>query len=262
MRKNLVVSCIALAGMAFAAAPAAAVIWSQPDGNAHPYVGLAVFDVGGVPSHRCSGTLLTSTVFLTAGHCTFGTDDARVWFESPIADPSYPFGGGTSVGGTPFTHPDFNNFAGFPNTSDVGIIVLDSPVVMGTYGALPAIGAINSLATQRGQQDQHFTIVGYGLQAVIPSLMADLERRQGIPMLVELNSANTGGFNIHLSGNPGSHAPGGACFGDSGGPSLIGTSNVVAGVGSFVLNQNCVGAGFYYRVDTEHAQDFIDGFLP
>jgi hypothetical protein len=261
MTKRLAIHLVVLALMLCSASPAAAVIWGQPDGNGHPYVGLVVFDIGGVPSHRCSGTLLTSTVFLTAGHCTFGTEDARVWFENPITDPNFPFSGGTSVSGTPHTHPAFS-FANFPNTGDVGVVVLDTPVVLSTYGTLPAIGALDGLDTERGKQNQLFEIVGYGVQAIVPSLMVDLERYHANPQLIELNSANTGGFNIHLSGNNGNRAPGGACFGDSGGPTLLDRTNVVAGVGSFVLNQNCVGAGFYYRVDTEFAQDFIDDFLP
>jgi hypothetical protein len=186
-----------------------------------------------------------------------------VWFESEITDPHYPFAGGTSHEGTPYTHPGFNNFADFPNTSDVGIVVLDEPVKMKKYGALPDAdpSVLNALATQRGLQDRLFTIVGYGLQAVVPSLMADRVRYHGTPWLIEINSANTGGWNIHLSANPGDDHQGGACFGDSGGPALIGSSNVVAGVGSFVLNQNCVGAGYYYRVDNTYAQDFIRSFL-
>ncbi|MEN8260417.1 MAG: trypsin-like serine protease [Pseudomonadota bacterium] len=237
-------------------------IWAPPDGDAHPYVGLVIFDVEGQPSHRCSGTLLTPTLFLTAGHCTAGTDAARIWFETEITDPFFPFTGGTSISGTPHTHPDFADFAGFPNTSDVGVVILDEPVWMPVYGQLPDVGALDGLDSRRGLQNQHFTIVGYGLQAVVPSLMADRVRYQGTPMLVELNSARTGGFNIHLSSNRGKRAPGGSCFGDSGGPALLHDSDVVAGVGSFVLNRNCVGAGFYYRVDTDHAQDFINDFLP
>jgi len=35
----------------------------------------------------------------------------------------------------------------------------------------------------------------------------------------------------------------------------------VTGVGSFVINQNCAGAGFYYRVDTDYAWEFLGQFL-
>ena len=248
-----------LAALLITAVPAVALIWSQPDGNAHPYVGLVVFDIDGTPSHRCSGTLISPTVFLTAGHCTDGTDAARVWFDTAIQDPKYPFGGGTSISGTPYTHPAYNT--GFPNTSDVGVVVLDTPVFMSRYGQLAPSGVLDDLARRRGQQSQLFTLVGYGDQAVIPFPISQLVRYRATPQLVELGSANTGGFNIHLSSNPGKPHPGGACFGDSGGPALLGNTDQVAGVGSFVLNNNCTGAGFYYRVDTAYAKQFINTFL-
>jgi Trypsin len=248
-----------VAALSLIAAPAVALIWSQPDGNGHPYVGLVVFDVDGTPSHRCSGTLLSPTVFLTAGHCTAGTDAARVWFQSSIQDPEYPFGGGTSVEGTPHTHPAFGT--SFPNTSDIGVVVLDVPVNMAVYGQLAQPGALNGLDRARGQQNPLFTLVGYGDQAIVPFPVSLLVRYRASPQLVELGSANSGGFHIHLTSNPGKPHPGGACFGDSGGPALIGNTNVVAGVGSFVLNNNCTGAGFYYRVDTAYAWQFLSTFL-
>jgi len=68
---------------------ASAITNGQPDGNNHPYVGLVVFDVldgngNQVPSHRCSASLLTPTVVLTAGHCTDGTYAARIWFDEIV----------------------------------------------------------------------------------------------------------------------------------------------------------------------------------
>jgi hypothetical protein len=236
------------------AAPVSAIIWAGPDGERHPYVGIAVFLVDGQQSHFCSGTLLSPTVFLTAGHCTVDTDSlAYVSFDTAIP------GATGFVTGEPFTHPDYDT--GFPNTRDVGVIVLDEPVVLDEYGVLPELGAIDAFATQRGQQNQLFTIVGYGDQAIVPKPAWEPVRYFGTPQLVTLDSALTGGFNIQLSGNNGRRAAGGACFGDSGGPALVGDSNVVAGVGSFVLNYNCTGASLYYRVDTEDAQSFILSFL-
>jgi hypothetical protein len=37
---------------------------------------------------------------------------------------------------------------------------------------------------------------------------------------------------------------------------------VIVAVNSFVLNLNCKGAGFGYRVDTGSARSFLDDFLP
>jgi V8-like Glu-specific endopeptidase len=75
------------------AGPAGAVTDGVPDDNAHPYVGLAVFyDAVGVPTHRCSGTMISPDVFLTAGHCTDGAASAQVWFDDYVqrSDDYYP----------------------------------------------------------------------------------------------------------------------------------------------------------------------------
>ena len=48
-----------LFALGFAGA-ALAITNGQPDGDAHPYVGLVVFDVGGSPAWRTSGTIRTA----------------------------------------------------------------------------------------------------------------------------------------------------------------------------------------------------------
>ncbi len=85
MKKVTLAILLALALVFSTIGMASAITNGQPDGNAHPYVGLAVFDVDGRPSHRCSASLLTPTVVLTAGHCTDGTSAARVWFDEKVA---------------------------------------------------------------------------------------------------------------------------------------------------------------------------------
>jgi len=245
--------------------PAAAVTFGEPDGDGHPHVGLMVFDVDGAPAWRCSGTLLSPTVMLTAGHCTFGTSGGHVWFEadveSGIPGNGYPFGGGTSIEFKAiYTNPNYNDGAFY--LYDVGIAILQKPVHLDTYGVLADIGTLDSLATQRGLQEQSFTVVGYGLQSVKPTLSADRVRYRGTVNLIDVSgTAGIPGTSVLLTNNPGQYATGGTCFGDSGGPTFWGDSNIIVAVTSFGLNANCKGLGGGYRVDTADDQAWINTFL-
>lgn len=239
-----------------------AITFGVPDNNEHPYVGLIVFDDANGPAWRCSGTLVSPTVVLTAGHCTEGAVAARVWFQEDVtraANAEYPFGGSTSIEGVPYPHPNFGAFA-IPNTWDIGVVVLtESPVVMSTYGIIPQAGFLNGLKTQRGLQDAFFTPVGYGLQSVVPTLSSQRLRLKATADLINLNSALNGGFNLQTTNNPGD-GRGGTCSGDSGGPFFWKNTNVVVSINSFGLNANCVGVDFSYRTDTVEAQAFLAQF--
>ncbi len=241
---------------------ASAITDGEPDGDGHPYVGLMVAQTAdGAPLWRCSGTLLSPTLFLTAGHCTESpAGHVEIWFdadvESGIPANGYPFTG--DVGGTPYTHPQYDPNAFF--LYDLGVVVLDQPVVMDEYGALPEQDQLDALARRRGQQDVTFTAVGYGLQESFPDPASFLENNARVrmvanPHLLQINAPGfTGDYSLLLSNN---HATGGTCFGDSGGPNFIGTSNVVGGVTSFGLNGNCAGTGGVYRVDRADDLDWL-----
>jgi hypothetical protein len=60
--------------------------------------------------------------------------------------------------------------------------------------------------------------------------------------------------------NPGGGS-GGACFGDSGGPDLLGGTDTVLAVNSFVSNVNCSGVGYSSRVDTPGVLAWVNSFL-
>jgi V8-like Glu-specific endopeptidase len=248
------------------AAPAAlAVTDGVPDGEGHPYVGLMVAqDANGAPLWRCSGTLLSSRVFLTAGHCTESpAAHVEIWFdadvESGIPGNGYPNDG--DVGGTPYTHPDYNPAAFY--LRDVGVVVLDGRPfnTHGAYGALPALNQLDALSPGQGTT---FTAVGYGLQESFPDQASFLEhnvrvRMVSYPHLIQINVPGfTGDFSLLLSNN--THT-GGTCFGDSGGPNFLGNSNIVAGVTSFGLNGNCAGTGGVFRMDRSWSLDWVSSFL-
>ena len=54
----------------------------------------------------------------------------------------------------------------------------------------------------------------------------------------------------------------GVCFGDSGGPDLLGGTDTVLAVNSYVTNYNCAGVGYSSRVDIPEILEWIDGFMP
>ncbi len=262
-RRALPIVIAAFAASVLAIAPIVAVTDGELDGDRHPYVGLMVAQAAdGTPLWRCSGTLLSPTLFLTAGHCTEApAAHVEIWFdadvESGIPGNGYPFKG--DAGGKPYTHPSYNPRAFF--LFDLGVVVLKKGVAMSEYGRLPALNVLDKLATTRGQQDVTFTAVGYGLQQSFPDQASFLAHNQRVrmlarPHLLQINTGFTGDFSILLSNN---HATGGTCFGDSGGPNFIGDSNVVGGVTSYGLNGNCAGTGGVYRVDRADDLNFLHG---
>lgn len=245
-----------------------AVTDGELDGEEHPFVGLMVADDEfGNPLWRCTGTLISPTLFLTAGHCTEApAARATVWFESNVqdfaAELGYPFGGATSVDGTTFVHPQFDPNAFF--LYDLGMVVLDEPVYMDTYGTLPELDQLDALRPKRNNEKAVFTAVGYGLQESFPDAaswqtVAQKIRMVAYPHLVQINVPGfTGDFSMLLSNNANT---GGTCFGDSGGPNFIGDSTVIAGVTSFGINGNCAGTGGVYRIDRADDLDWIYAFL-
>lgn len=250
------------------AVPVAAITNGELDGDDHPYVVLVVADVGN-GGWRCSGTLMSPTVVLTAGHCTSNLPDTtpidamRVFTESDVDNGinNYPETGPNSVEAVDwFAMPGYET-AGPWFMYDAGVMILAEPIYLDEYGELPELDELDAMKTRRGRQDVTFTAVGYGLQQINPVFVqADRVRMVAYPKLNQINSPGfTGDFSLLLSNN---HSTGGTCFGDSGGPNFIGDTNVVGGVTSFGLNGNCAGTGGVFRVDRANVLDFLNSFLP
>lgn len=282
--KRRLIAAVALAAGAMAALPAAAITNDWVVDNEHPYVGLVVFyDAEGEFLWRCSGSLISPTKFVTAGHCTDtaeGAVSARVWFQQDAGahyDPAtqvdpvsgYPeFCAAGTLGtlcatSTKLYNYGFANFAGFPNTHDAGVLILDQPIALPEYGQLPAPGTLDGLGTARGNKKTVFTASGYGLtlsanpKSAVPNI-SYRSRLMGRSTLVNLNSFQNDGYNVQTQGN--GNDRGGTCSGDSGGPVFLGesSSNLIVAVNSFGLNALCRGTDFGYRLDRKEVLDWIN----
>ena len=285
MRKLLALSAALIAALAVGLAPAGAITKNYVEDFEHPFVGLVVFyDDEGEFLWRCSGSLLTPTVFLTAGHCTDQDAEespvtARVYFQQDAGaayDPEteldpitgYPeFCAAGTLGVTCATSDElydygFDDFAGFPNISDVGLVILDQPIALTEYGQLAGAGTLDALHEQR-RNETVFTVSGYGLSYSSPVAVESFRSRlMAESRLVNVKGGLNQGFNLQTSGNGGGR--GGTCSGDSGGPVFLGgfSSNLIVAVTSFGLNSYCRGADFAYRTDTEAVLAWILDTVP
>ena len=84
-RRAAIVGGLAVALVSATALTASAITGGQPDGEGHPNVGMIGFyDATG--RYRCSATLVSPTVIVTAAHCTAGTlGKTALKFDSVIA---------------------------------------------------------------------------------------------------------------------------------------------------------------------------------
>ena len=275
MKKTVVVLIFTLVLFFSVVFVASAITDGELDGEDHPHVVLLLMDVGFEPTYRCSGTLLSPTVLLTAGHCTSNYPDEpytgmRVFTESDVenGDNIYPYckevDQNCIEAKSWAAHPLYEGDDPF-YMHDVGVVILSEPFELDEYGALPEVDQFDDLVMPSGKLDKTtFTSVGYGRQAIFTDedqweLASERIRMVAHPFLLQLNVPGiTGDYSLLLSNN---HSSGGTCFGDSGGPNFLGDTNIIAGVTSFGMNANCAGTGGDFRMDRQNVQDFVNPFL-
>jgi len=245
-----------------------AITFGEPDGNAHPHVGTLLFVQNGAGFFSCTGTLISPTVMLTAGHCVEGGGvknsvtyvrfvekalqgienypNTQAWLDAEWIRAS-----------AVIPHPKFDDYAAFPDTFDVGLVILSKAVRVPVYGILPSRSLLEQVLAQKGKDENVWTAVGYGAQGIINPFVSDeFARFKTTARLIELNSTNTGpGSSAKFTNNPGGDG-GGTCFGDSGGPVFLQDTPIIGAIVSFGFTP-CIGVDFQFRIDTADTLNFI-----
>jgi hypothetical protein len=266
-RPTLIALAVALVAAAMVgAAPALAITGGSPD-TVHTNVGLVRFTTT-AGRFRCSGTLISPTVVLTAGHCTEGpATNVYVSFDDALQpDPLQP---GISpaeraareahyITGTAHPDPGWDGKLSLAKQHDQGVVVLSAPATTKWPAITPApLPPVGFLDRNQGQlKNETFTLVGYGVDIGDKKAQIVVQERRFTTSYLKNVQSEVVVFQINDND---SKAGGGSCFGDSGGAVFL--DGYVLGDASYVNSLTCNATGSYQRADTPYSRAFLDQFL-
>jgi hypothetical protein len=231
----------------------------------------------------CSGTMISSDVYLTAAHCTVDWPDGTRFFvsldqdvqgeldhaaslgRSGVAEASWFVSHGHAVEGTADHDPAYGHAESNPH--DIAVVdFTDWPTTPAdvwsfTPATLPSADEFGQLGSRRLDKASWLT-VGYGTEEALNGGGGKpTHPGGGVRMKAPL------GFNAltkswaKLAMNE-SRGFGGACYGDSGGPNFITINGQrILAATTVSGDAQCYATNVAYRMDTPTARNFLKAYV-
>lgn len=246
----LAMACIG--ALVFSPSPAAADEgWGQPDGTGHPSSGQLLRFENGEWFGGCSGTLVSPTVFVTAGHCAIRKQtnpgmDLWVTFD-PLWSRIDPPTGRYRV-----------DYAVASPTIDLGVEVLAAPVTHIAPAGFASAGTLDRLlaaTTGHPLLEQ----VGYGQggspSEKVPQPWVTSTRRTAPTEVIRVSETR-----VQTKGNLDHEHPTSGCAGNSGGGLFLPGTQLLTGIMA-EGDPMCSTYGLGVRLDSDAARDFLSGYV-
>jgi secreted trypsin-like serine protease len=233
--------------------PAAAITDGEPDRDGHPMVAAIIAEFDGVKDWYCSGTLISPTVVLTAGHCvSFLEEGQDVWvtFDAVFSKRAKLYHGEYVL------HPEYS---GNNLSNDVAVILLDRAVKNIEPATIAELGLLDEMKADGSLAGTTITNVGFGCTrthtGAPPSFDCDGVRRVSTSPVSGLTQTH-----LVLNMNTNATGGGGTCGGDSGGPHFLEGTTTIVSITSWG-DANCISLDQTQRVDIASVQEFLDDYV-
>ena len=226
----------------------------------------------------CSGTMISSDVYLTAAHCTVGRPAGTKFYVSLAQDVQAAIDASNALGGTPeeiaarvgvqgtaYADP------GYPGTQadahDIAVIKFNAAQAADLArrwsfvpATLPQRNQLSELGP-RALDAAQWQVMGYGTQEAVNGPGGQTHPGGGVRMKAPLDFNSINPTWVRLAMNE-SRDLGGACYGDSGGPNFVTLGGkLVLAATTITGDVPCYATNVAYRTDTDSARNFLKQFV-